>query len=245
MTNSPLFSIIIPCYNAERTIKKCISSITEQTFGFFEIILVDGKSSDNTLHIAESFNDSRIVIISEKDNGIYDAMNKGIFIAKGEYIFILGSDDCLADTNILRQVEILTQQRAELILGSVENLNKEHQLVPSLYKNKWNSSLYFRNSIHQQGCFYRREIILNHPFDTKFKVLADYDLHLYLYRKNIQPLYCSEKIALCDARGISKKFDYSLYKEEFEIKKKHFSGLFLGMMYLWIQVKYFIKKITS
>jgi len=86
MLNNILFSIIIPTFNSERYIRGCLESILSQTIQNFEIIICDNMSSDQTLHIVTSFNDNRITILSEPDDGIYDGMNKGIMNAQGRHL---------------------------------------------------------------------------------------------------------------------------------------------------------------
>src|ERR1700722_16529958 len=101
---SNLLSIIIPTYNSQNTILTALQSIVKQSFDDFEIIIVDGLSNDDTVTIVKNFQDDRIKIISELDNGIYDAMNKGIDRAKGDWLYFLGSDDRLYNDTVLEDV---------------------------------------------------------------------------------------------------------------------------------------------
>ncbi|MDR2410857.1 MAG: glycosyltransferase, partial [Bacteroidales bacterium] len=86
----PVLSIIIPTYNSSKTINRCLDSILCQSYSNYEILVMDGLSSDNTLELVKAYNDRRIQIYSGKDNGIYDAMNKGIALAKGEWLYFSG-----------------------------------------------------------------------------------------------------------------------------------------------------------
>src|ERR1700744_4382606 len=103
---SPFFTIIIPTFNSEKTLQNALSSILSQNFTEFEILIVDGVSNDNTIKIVKENieKDKRIRFISEKDNGIFDAMNKGIELSLGEWLYFLGSDDRLHNSSILRSV---------------------------------------------------------------------------------------------------------------------------------------------
>src|SRR2546422_844446 len=100
----PIFSIILPTFNSAAQIATALESILNQTFNDFEILVLDGCSGDNTIEIAKSYKDTRIRIWSEKDEGIYDAMNKGIEKATGKWLYFLGSDDELYNNAILEKV---------------------------------------------------------------------------------------------------------------------------------------------
>ena len=100
------FSIVTVSFNSEKTIEETIKSVVSQTYKDFEYILVDGGSSDNTLEIANRYKKYFKYIISEKDNGIYDAINKGINLTSGNIISILHSDDLYYSENVLLDVKI-------------------------------------------------------------------------------------------------------------------------------------------
>jgi glycosyltransferase involved in cell wall biosynthesis len=116
-----LFTIITVCYNSENTIGKTLASIDAQSFKDYEHIIIDGQSTDGTLEIIERLSNQNRIVISEPDNGLYDAMNKGLSIAKGEYIFFLNSDDYLNNERVLevvaRDVKI---SPADILLYSIE-----------------------------------------------------------------------------------------------------------------------------
>ena len=100
-------SLITVCYNSEETIKDTIESVLKQTYRNYEYIIIDGKSKDKTLDIIKSYEkkfDSKLKYISESDEGLYDAMNKGIALATGDIIGILNSDDILYDKNVFQNV---------------------------------------------------------------------------------------------------------------------------------------------
>lgn len=104
--NSIMFflSVIIPTYNSENTIEKCLDSLLAQTFKDFEICIIDGGSLDNTLTIATCYRTQfkNIRIVSEPDEGVYDAMNRGIDFASGKWLYFLGSDDKVFDPFVFR-----------------------------------------------------------------------------------------------------------------------------------------------
>jgi len=140
--NSPFFSIIIPTYNSEATLQRTLNSILEQLYSNFEIVIVDGISKDNTIAIIQTnaSKDNRIKFSSEKDNGIYDAMNKGIHNAGGEWLYFLGSNDYLANNNVLKQVaENIQNYNGHFFYGDVllkgKKYDGEFNLEKLLQKN--------------------------------------------------------------------------------------------------------------
>src|SRR5688572_7883253 len=101
-----LFSIIIPTFNSSLTLRACLDSIAGQTFKNYEVIIMDGLSEDNTIQLANNYRSSlpNLRVISEKDYGIYDAMNKSIKIAKGSWLYFMGSDDFFYDRGVLENI---------------------------------------------------------------------------------------------------------------------------------------------
>ncbi|MEQ3657272.1 MAG: glycosyltransferase family 2 protein [Dokdonia sp.] len=120
----PLFSIIIPTYNAAATLATALESVAQQSFRDVEVLVQDGGSLDNTLEIAHSFQDQLpgLIIKSEADTGIYDAMNKAVIAATGTYIYFLGSDDHLYDAHTLATIAKAIQQApVDVMYGDVHS----------------------------------------------------------------------------------------------------------------------------
>jgi glycosyltransferase involved in cell wall biosynthesis len=159
----PLFSIITACFNSAKTIEKTIASMQSQDISpeLYEHIFVDGASSDNTLDIIRQKTKGNVIIISEKDNGIYDAFNKGIKLAKGEFIYFLNSDDSFYSNDVLSFVkaEIEKSPQTELIYGKIayvrDNGTIRHlagkRITPQSY---WHPTL----CICHQGLFTRKSL---------------------------------------------------------------------------------------
>ena len=101
---TPKTSIITVCYNSVKTIEDTIQSVISQTYSNIEYIIIDGKSSDNTLDIVNKYKTHIAKIVSEQDNGLYDAINKGIDLATGEIIAILNSDDIYEDNLVIENI---------------------------------------------------------------------------------------------------------------------------------------------
>ena len=170
MANGPLFSIIIPTFNSAATLQSCLQSVMEQEWRDFEIILVDGLSTDDTLAIARSFNDARLRIFSEKDRGIYDAMNKGIVKAKGGWLIFLGSDDRLYSVQTLREVSLQLGDE-DVVYGNVYSTR-----FGGLYDGEFNQSKILEKNICHQAIFFRRSLFSRTGnFDLRFESHADWD----------------------------------------------------------------------
>ena len=217
---SPLFSIIIPTYNAEKTIENCLKSVLNQQFKNYEILIIDGASKDQTLNIVRSFLNEHIEIFSAPDNGIYDAMNKGIAIAKGEWLYFLGSDDKLYNDKILQKIALIAQnQEAKVIYGNV--LMDD---TSQLYCGKVNDVEILYKNICQQAIYYKNQIFKNQQFNLRFKVFADHDFNLKLFQYDYKQIFYTDLlIANYSNTGFSSKTTDDFSEELINIRKDFLS----------------------
>ena len=210
-----MISIIIPTYNSERTIKRCLDSIVEQTFADWEVLLMDGGSKDRTLEIARSYNDSRIRIYSEPDKGIYDAMNKGIIKSKGEWLYFLGSDDCLCDAQVLEKVSKELTEKYKIVYGDVE----ASQLLPENL-GEWHATMIDYNRCHQ-AIFYHRSVFKKYGlYDLSYPLYADYMYNIkcfWYYR--VPTKYIPVVIAHFAEGGASSSGNDPLFYRDFSLIK--------------------------
>jgi glycosyltransferase involved in cell wall biosynthesis len=172
-----LFSIITVVLNREQFLQETISSIAKQTCKDFEYIIIDGGSNDNTLNIVKNNSNLIDYWVSEKDQGLYDAFNKGMSVAKGEYIGIINSDDVYTpDALSIIKKYILQNNNTDFIFGSVKkHWGILHGYKPQKIKYSWG----FYSS-HSTGFFIKRESAKKVGiYNTKYKYHADYD---YFYR---------------------------------------------------------------
>lgn len=212
-------SIIIPTYNSASVLPKALDSIVNQTFTDWEVLVIDGVSTDDTLKVAQSYNDSRIRIYSEPDKGIYDAMNKGIKKAHGEWLYFLGSDDWLLNENVLEIVLGYLINKYDVVYGDVEAC----QLDP-LHLGEWDLKSIDYNRCHQ-GIFYRKSVFHKLGlYNLKFPIWADYDLNLkWFFSKKMSNLYIPIVIAHYSDGGFS-----SGHEDEAFINKASLTKLKLG-----------------
>lgn len=172
-----ILSIITVCYNSEKTIERCINSIVSQMDDRIEYIIVDGNSKDHTIDIVKKY--KQIKYISEKDNGIYDAMNKGIKMSTGKWIIFMNSDDCFINNKLLKLVDILkTNDNYDCIYSDIEEVymldKKEYTRIFKVTEDL--SSLNKEMLIRHQSFLCKRQALLDIDcFDLKYKVAADWD----------------------------------------------------------------------
>ena len=126
---TPLFSIITVTYNASSVIKPTLDSIKEQDFKNFEHLIVDGASRDNTLDIAKAAEIPQMSIYSEPDKGLYDAMNKSIKLAKGDFLIFLNAGDCFADASSLSRIAALATADTDIVYGQTQIVNAEGEII--------------------------------------------------------------------------------------------------------------------
>ena len=166
---NPYFSIITVCYNSEKTIERTISSLRNQTFRNFEYIIIDGGSTDSTLEIIKKNQDVVSVLVSEKDEGIYDAMNKGINLASGEMVGIINSDDWYEPNAVELVVNayvdnpdkrIFHGDRFDILEDETRKVRKFH---PSRFK-----FVYYGMTYHHPSMFVHRNIYANELYNIKY-----------------------------------------------------------------------------
>lgn len=217
---SPFFSIIIPSFNAQDKIQIALDSILRQKFTGFEIIIVDGLSKDNTMVIVKenAKKDNRINFISEKDNGVYDAMNKGIKLAKGEWLYFLGSDDYLYNDEVLHKVyDALNKTNCDILYGNVL-INKR------IYDREFDFEKLLRKNISHQSMFFNRKVFAGiGGFNIKYKAYADWGFNINCFKNNpIKIKYADILIAEFSKGGVSSSHDVAFLKEILIPEKLHF-----------------------
>jgi glycosyltransferase involved in cell wall biosynthesis len=186
MKTSPLISIITPTLNSAETVLSCLKSVAEQDYKNIEHIIIDGNSSDATLDIVKGFssNHSYIRLISEPDSGIYDAMNKGIFLSKGTWLYFLGSDDIFYCENVLSNIfnnKLIYTQK--IIYGNVLiNGNAGWAKNGQIYDGKFTLHKLIEKNICHQAIFYKKDVFnKGDSFNSRYTICADWDMNLRMW----------------------------------------------------------------
>ena len=212
----PFFSLIIPTYNSSKTISTAITSVLNQNFTDFEILILDALSVDNTINIAKQKNDNRIKIFSEKDTGIYNAMNKGLKLAEGDWLYFLGSDDELACANVLKAIaDFIAQHKYEVVYGDVLIQGTAPWASDGdRYDGYFDFEKLLNKNICHQAIFYNKNMLNknNIQFNEAYLVCADWDFNFKCWAVS-KFGYLPVIIAKFSAGGLSTK---ALPKDNFD-----------------------------
>lgn len=198
MQNLPLVSVITVVRNGAATISQTLDSVRMQRQVLVEHIVIDGASSDSTTEILKTYQSDQLRWVSERDQGIYDAMNKGIRLARGEWLLFLGADDALSDQNVLADVfRERDLSPYDLVCGNSRFHSGRH-CVPRL---GWRTQIF--NTIHHQAAFYRRHLFDDFQYRLDIPVVADYEINFLIYFRHRSVLFLDHEIAVCSNQGIS------------------------------------------
>jgi len=248
-------SIITVAYNSELTIRDTMESVLIQTYSEIEYIIVDGFSGDNTLPIIKEYQsqfNGRMHWISEKDKGIYDAINKGIELASGDIIGILNSDDTLADNNTVAcVVEAMLSNDIGAIWGDVLIVDKADKTIIKRYysaKNITINSFNYGIMPPHPGVFIKSKFYkLYGKYNIKYKIAADYDLLLRYFKiNNLNFTYIPKVLVEMKAGGISSRNIFSiisLNKEIYEIHNDN--GISISLFSLMKKIPYRLLEMIS
>ena len=174
---TPKLSIITVCYNNRNGLQKTIESVVNQTFTDYEYIIIDGGSTDGTIDVIKANEKYINCWVSEKDNGIYDAMNKGIKMAHGEYCYFLNSDDCIAAPNTLEKIFAKLKPETDIIYGNLAILKNEKLHNIAKFSKKITPYSFYRHkvAIHHQASFIKRELFQKYGlYSEKAKLISDW-----------------------------------------------------------------------
>ncbi|MBR5470315.1 MAG: glycosyltransferase [Paludibacteraceae bacterium] len=211
-------SIVTINYNNAEGLRKTLASVVMQTYTDFEHVIVDGASTDNSVEIIKQYEKEalskgiKVTWISEKDNGIYNAMNKGIRMSSGEYIEILNSGDCLASNSVVKDMLIALEQNAypKILYGNMlKTFDWETYKRDTSCKNPDytpDSFLYFYNgTLNHNSAYIKRTLFEQFGFyNEKMKICSDWEWYVRtIVLGNISPIYVNIDVTIFDMNGIS------------------------------------------
>ena len=217
-------SIITVVYNNERTIREAINSVLKQTYSDIEYVIIDGNSIDKTVQLVNEYSDQLGYFISEKDKGIYDAMNKGIKAATGEVIGILNSDDLYRDTTVIETVmnEFIQNPTLDIVYGDLVYVKNNNVDKVVRY---WKSNSYYKyffetgNVPPHPSLFVKREVYEQVGyFDLNYKLAADYEFMLRMFKKfDFKSKYINKVIVKMRLGGATNQSYSNIKRQNIEI----------------------------
>lgn len=215
MKEEPLITIVTVTFNIIESGRKdifiqCLNSVHNQTYKNIEHIIIDGGSSDGTIDLIKKYSvDGWVRYISEKDNGIYNAMNKGLSLAKGKYITFLNSDDFYHNLDSVKMsVNLLEENNADF--SYADYLKKDSKGGGDIYSSSILENFIYRMPFNHQTMFTKTSILKKEGgFNEKYKIASDYDLIIRLIMRDYKNVYLNKDIVSFDINGISSKQDYS------------------------------------
>jgi glycosyltransferase involved in cell wall biosynthesis len=203
-------SIICVTYNAEELIEITIKSILEQTYSNFELIVIDGSSTDKTLSLIKHLYKANLKILTEPDSGIYDAMNKGISLASGDWIYFLNAGDTFKDVDVLAR--IFSQPLFGSLLFGDTLLKTDNKVVTC--PSKLDKSFFFSNTICLHSIFINKRVFdIIGDFNLHYKVISDRDFLFRVFLNGFSFQHVNSVVSIYDQEGFSAK-NHGLYLQE-------------------------------
>ena len=203
--DKPLVSIITVVYNGEKFLEETIQSVISQTYENVEYIIIDGGSTDGTLDIIKRYEDKIDYWISEKDKGIYDAMNKGIDVASGEIMGLINADDWYEKDTINTVIKNYSgDKNFDIFHGNLNYINKSEKIYKPNFSHR--KMLLQGMSLYHPTCFVKRSIYEEEKFDVNYQLAADYKLIFSMMLKEKKFCYIDKVLANMRAGGAGTVF---------------------------------------
>lgn len=228
---APVYSIITVCFNARQRIEQTESSIAAQENNDFEWIVIDGGSTDGTVSFLEG-KESVNRLISEPDNGIYDAMNKGINCAQGEYCLFINAGDKLYAPDVLEDLSKYLD--ADLVVGKIQVLSLDNPAkngIRDFALQDIRKKYLYSKTLPHQSTLIRRELFTIHgKYDTSFTIAGDHDFFVRILNRGVSMCFAPLCVSVFYLDGVSSTMKYSqLYKDEItRLRKNNFSLVYRG-----------------
>ena len=237
-------TIITVCLNAADTIDKTLKSIISQSFKNIELIIFDGKSEDNTVDIIKKYKDNIAFFQSAKDNGVYDAMNRALEKASGDYVLFFNAGDTFCSEDVLENAMKVISENADydFVFGWSKCIDKNAVCTRTdKYDNYKNKTFFADNNICHQAIFYKRSLFSNDKYDTQnFKIYADWDFNVRCVKlKKAKMLPLNFEICNFLTGGISTNMQNS---KIFEAERRLILKKYFKIRYFLYQIDRFMLK---
>lgn len=242
--NPPRLSIITITYNAAAILQRTMDSVAEQDYPHIEYVLVDGASRDQTVALIEAQQQQMpLRYVSEPDQGLYDAMNKGLAMAEGDYVLFLNAGDELADAHVVSEL-FANRPGADVYYGHamvVDLDGRELGLRQPLPPEKLNwKSLQWGMSVCHQAFIIKRSLAL--PYDLQYRICADIDWMIRCLKQAPATVHTGGLVCRFLADGLSSTHRKKAWKERFRVLSKHYGWGPNVLNHLWIVLRFFFRK---
>lgn len=243
-------SIITVCFNAADTIEYTINSVLNQSYKNIQYIIIDGKSTDNTMDVVNKFTTMISKVVSEVDNGLYDAINKGIALSDGDVVGILNADDIFYSDSIIETIVKKFNDKTPTmsLIGDVAFINNSNEITRHYSSKNWAPFFLRFGVMPPHPSFYcRRELFLKYGnYRTDFKIAADFELLLrFLLINKVNYEYINEIFVLMNPGGLSTKNWFSQQTITKEITKScelngiYTNSFFVSFRYVFKAIQFF------
>ena len=243
-----MITVIVAVYNGADTIKRCLDSVLGQKGVVFELIVIDGGSSDRTVNILNAYEDDRIIWISEPDHGIYNAWNKALKMSSGEWICFLGADDVWVSNDSLSRLEGLTNSpHINFVCGHNRMIDSDGRLGRS-YGAAWDyDEMKSKMTVAHVGSLHHRSLFDKYGvFDESYRIAGDYE---FLLRAGsaIRGAYLDEDVIFMGSGGVSRMQPWLVFKEA---RRAQSESANVGLLHAWMFyvisiIKYSIRSLLN
>lgn len=243
----PKFSIITVTYNAGKVLEDTIQSVVFQTYRNVEYIIVDGGSNDNTLDVVHKYQERISKVISEPDKGLYDAMNKGIRMATGDYLCFLNAGDELHENETLQKIvyTLKGKELPDVIYGETAIVDEEGHFL-HMRRLSTPEHLHWKSFkegmlVCHQAFLTRRELALANPYDLRYRFSADFDWCIRIMKQS--KYLHNTHLTLIDYlnEGMTTQNHKASLKERFRIMTKHYGWISTILHHGWFVIRLFYK----
>lgn len=206
MTNCfPKITVVTVCYNAVHDIEKTLLSVINQTYENVEYIVIDGGSSDGSVNVLKKYENHITFWNSEKDKGVYDAMNKGIHLASGEWINFMNAGDVFSNSDVLKNISRHLEKKYDVIYGDYRINKRGNTFVVKSDKLAISDKSSPAMGFNHQASFVRSEVAKRYPFNLRYKLAADFDMMKTIYKTGGKFLATGIVVVDYDLGGLSNK----------------------------------------